>query len=193
MTVPRPRQLGQVVTMRNMPPKPCWATRPCPPHCTQTTGDAAGLGAGALAGFAVVLPLELDRLLGPGRDLLQGQLDLGFEVEPALPGPAAPRRPRAADAPAEQIVRSNIEKMSPTSMSRKSCCPETPAWPNWSYRCRLPSSREDLVRLGAFLELDLGFVLLVLPGAVGVVLHRQPAVGALDLLAVAVRVTPSTS
>ena len=28
--------------MRNMPPKPCCAIRPWPPHCTQTVGDEPG-------------------------------------------------------------------------------------------------------------------------------------------------------
>jgi hypothetical protein len=42
MTVPLPRQLGHGVTMRNMPPNPCWAMRPCPPHCTHTTGEVPG-------------------------------------------------------------------------------------------------------------------------------------------------------
>jgi len=42
---------------------------------------------------------------------------------------------------------------------------------------------EDLVRLGAFLEAKLSLALVAI-GAVGVELHRQAAIGALDLLAV---------
>ena len=52
---------------------------------------------------------------------------------------------------------------------------------------------EDLVGLSAFLELDLGLGLVTV-GAVGMILHRQPAVGALDLTRPsAVRVTPRIS
>ena len=42
---------------------------------------------------------------------------------------------------------------------------------------------EDLVGFGAFFELELGFGFVAV-GAVGVVLHRLAAIGALDLLAV---------
>lgn len=41
--VPRPWQLGQVVTMRNMPPRPvCW-TLPWPPQVSHLTGLLPGL------------------------------------------------------------------------------------------------------------------------------------------------------
>src|SRR5204863_7941186 len=44
----------------------------------------AGLGAGAVALLAGVLLLELDCLLGAAGDLGERQLDLCFQIEPAL-------------------------------------------------------------------------------------------------------------
>src|SRR5690606_3126434 len=49
----------------------------------------AGLGPGSLAGLAVVLPLELDGFLGPFGNFVQGQFDLGLQIEAAGMGPAA--------------------------------------------------------------------------------------------------------
>jgi hypothetical protein len=50
---------------------------------------------------------------------------------------------------------------------------------------------EDFVGLGAFLEFRLGLGLVAV-GAVGVIFHRQPAIGALDVLG-AGRATPRIS
>ena len=69
-------------------------------------------------------------------------------------------------------------------MCEKSCCAADAGMAELVVSLPLGRIGKNFVRLGAFLELDFGFVLAVALIAVGMKLHRQPAIGALDLLAV---------
>ena len=117
--------------MRNMPPNPCWATRPCPPHCTQTTGEEPGLAP---------VPLQCSQASCFSNSIVfSAPAATSCSVSSTCVSRSNPRCPAAAaaaaaapPAPPNISSRPNIEKMSPTSMWVKSCCPATPAWPYWS-------------------------------------------------------------
>src|SRR5690606_39829668 len=87
-------------------------------------GTGAGACPAALAGFAQVLPLELDGLLRALGDFVERQLDLGLQVEPArlgaAPAPAEPAQPAedvvehredVADIHVREVVRARHARM----------------------------------------------------------------------------------
>ncbi len=142
----------------------------------------ARLGAGAAAMFAAILSFKIDRLFRAAGDFLQRQFDARFQIVSAR-WPAARRRARPPPPSAPPKMSSNIEKMSVTSMCEKSCWPVTPCMAELIVPPALAVVGKDFVGFGAFLEFDLGLGLVAV-GAVGMKFHRQPAIGALDLLAV---------
>src|SRR5690606_27661154 len=134
----------------------------------------------AFARIARVLSGELDRSLAAGGHLLERQLDLGLQRIAALSA-----RPARAAAPAEAAPEDVLEHREDVARVHVGeVVTRAPAEPGVAELVvPLPGLRvgEHLVSLGAFLELDLRFRVPAV--AVGVILHGQLAIRALDLLA----------
>jgi hypothetical protein len=149
-------------------------------------GAGAGLGAGALARIAGVLALELDRLLRAARHLGERELDLRLEVVPARgsrrAAPDATTTPaRGATEPAAEDLVEHREDVRHVHV-REVVLRVDALVPELVVAAALGFVAEDLVGLGALLELRLRVGLVVPVVAVGVVLHREASVRALDLL-----------
>jgi hypothetical protein len=140
----------------------------------------ARLGAAALAGLADVQTLEIDVPRRAVEHVVEGDRDLGLQV-------VAPRDTAAAEPPgasahcaAEDLVEHRedvVDVHRGEVVARAAAQSLVPV----AVVDRPPLVvREHLVRLGALLETHLGLV--VAGVAVGMELHRQPAVGALDLV-----------
>src|SRR5215207_9106004 len=116
-TLPRPRQFGQVVTMRNIPPKPCCATRPCPPHCTQTIGDDPALApvplqTSQLSCFSnsIVFSVPLATSASDSSTCVsRSNPRCGRPARPPPPAPPAPPPARPNPPPSPPKISSNIE------------------------------------------------------------------------------------
>ena len=94
-----------------------------------------GLASRAVAGVAVLLPLDLDLLFHPEEGFLQGQLDLQAQVAalarpPALP--AARERPAEAEHVAQDVAEIGKDRNRKKSRNRKRRRARSPSAPYWS-------------------------------------------------------------
>ena len=173
--------------MRNMPPKPCWATRPCPPHWGQTTGLVPGLAP---------VPLHFSQVSCFSNSIVfSAPVATSASVSstcvsrsnprdaPARPPPPPPPPCRgSAERPAEDVVE-HREDVADVHV-REVVLPLDAGVAELVVAPALLVVGQDLVRLGALLERAPRPRPSVAVVAVGVILHRQLAIGALDLVAV---------
>ena len=177
-TRPSPRQTGQVVEIIR---KPCECmTCPRPPQCWQVSGDVPAAAPVPLQVRAGRAPQDLDVLADAGERLGQRQRHPRLDVRAARR--PAHRRPGPRRRRCRRRCRENAEKMSPTSWKPPPKPAPRPGVAEAVVARALLGIREDLVRLGRLLEPRLRF--LVARVAVGVQLHRELAVGALQLAGV---------
>src|SRR5262249_4375510 len=139
-------------------------------------------GARPLAGRARLLARNLDRGLGAGRGLLERDLEVVAEIGPAL-------RAAAATASAEEIAEAEdvaeaaedvLEADEDARIESRAAAARDAGVAESIVEAALLAIGEHRVRFGRFLERLLGLV--VARVAVGVVLQRELAIGALDLL-----------
>ena len=180
ITWPAPWQVGQV---RSTVKKPCCArTLPAPPHVPPRGGPRARAGTGAVAGLAAHRAGNADRRLLAGEGVLQRYLHVVAEIgaAPGLP-PAAPPRPAAHEL-AEQVVEhvgeagAEVEAGGAGAAARAIEGGVTEAVVGRA----LLLVGEHVVGLGNLLELLLGD--LVIRIAVRMVLHRELAIGLLEVV-----------
>ena len=134
-----------------------------------------------MALFALVLFFEFDGSLGAAGDLLKRELDLGLQIETAV-GPRLPRATRCAcKRPAQNVVehREDVADVHVREVVRALHALVAVLIITGA----LAVVGEHFVGFSAFLEANFRLRLAVAIVAVGVILHRQPAIRALNLFA----------
>ena len=182
-TLPVPWQVGHVCWIEK---KPCdTRTSPRPLHVGHCFGVGARLGAGAVAGLALVHRRNADLDLGAARRVLQRQLEVVAQVGAAIHAVAAAAAAALlpedlAEDVAERIGES-AEAFRPRAARRIAAERRIHAgMSELVVRRALAGVRQNFVRLLRFLEFRFGA--LVVRIAIRMVLHRELAIGLLELV-----------
>jgi hypothetical protein len=166
-----------------------------------TAAGRTGLGLGARLGAAAVAELTVDPGREPDLDLLAGdrllqrQRQVVAQIDPALRAP-----PAGASAAAEDVAEDIAEDVGEgTGVARRAAAETAEARPGpldagmtelIIGRTLLGIGQHVIGQLGLF---ELGLGLAVARIAVGVIFHRQPPEGLLDVGLTGVALNPSTS